>query len=60
MVAQSTSLHCPSKVAVVARREVAKGAAALGHRVRRAAWSIGSGFLIEPPIFNSSITNKCS
>jgi hypothetical protein len=49
--AQSTSLHCPSRVAVVARRKVAKGAA---------AWSIGSGLLIEPPIFDSSITNKRS
>jgi hypothetical protein len=31
--AQSTSLHCSSRVAVVMRREVAKGAAVLGHRV---------------------------
>jgi hypothetical protein len=30
---QSTSLHCLSRVTVVTQREVAKGAAALGHKV---------------------------
>jgi hypothetical protein len=31
MEAQSTSLHCSSRVAIVTWREVAKGALALGH-----------------------------
>jgi hypothetical protein len=33
MAAQSTSLHCSSRVAVVTWREVVKGAPTLGHRV---------------------------